>query len=224
MSKKNICLIPLRGGSKGIPKKNITLLNNKPLCYYVIKSSLKSTLIDETWVSTDDDEIEEICLKLGCNIHRRNINTGTDTATSDSVILDFLSSKKYDSNNYNLLFIQATNPFVFPEDLDSALLKFNSSHYDMMIGVNKTHNFIWRENKEGDIYLVNTKVRRRQDAPKEFLENGSYYIYDIKKFYDGKLNKIGYNINTSKIFVDIDEHFDLEIAEKLSDYLPKFDQ
>lgn len=227
MLKKNICLIPLRGGSKGIPNKNITLLNNKPLCYYAIKASLNSDLISETWVSTDDDNIEKVCLELGAKVHRRNPKTGTDTATSNSVIFDFLTSKKYDSNKHNLLLIQATNPFIFSEDLDSALLKFNNSHYDMMIGVNRTHNFIWRENNEGNIYLVNTKVRRRQDAPKEFLENGSYYIYDIKKFYDGtydKFERVGYNINTSKIFVDIDEPFDLEIAEKLSDYLPKFDQ
>ena len=225
--KKTISLIPLRGGSKGITNKNITLLNNKPLCYYTVKASLNSKLIHETWVSTDDDNIENVCLELGAKVHRRNPKTGTDIATSDSVILDFLEEKKYDSEKYNIILIQATNPFLFPEDLDNALIKFNCNNYDMLIGVNETHNFLWRKNKDDSIYLVNDKVRRRQCAPEEFLENGSYYIYDIKKFYDGtyeKLDKIGYNINSSKIFVDIDEQFDLEIAEKLSDYLPKFDQ
>ena len=149
---KTISLIPLRGGSKGIPNKNITLLNNKPLCYYAIKASLNSKLVSETWVSTDDDNIEKICLELGAKVHRRNPKTGTDTATSNSVVLDFLEEKKYDSNKYNIILIQATNPFIFPQDLDNALSKFNYNNYDMLIGVNETHNFLWRKNK--DIYLL----------------------------------------------------------------------
>jgi CMP-N,N'-diacetyllegionaminic acid synthase len=217
---KIVSLIPLRGGSKGVPRKNIKLLKNHPLCYYVINASKKCSLINETWISTDDDEIESICTDLNVNVHRRNPKCGLDNSSSDSVIKDFIDSH----NDIDIIvLIQATNPFTKEIDLTNAINKFNSNKYKLLIGVIESHTFLWKENN-GFIYRVNDKIRTRQLAEPEYEEDGSYYIFNkndfIKNNYIFPSDHVGYNINSNHFHVEIDEPIDFEIVKLLSKYLP----
>lgn len=219
---KNIALIPLRGGSKGIIKKNIKLLIGKPLCYYCINSAKKCSKIDEIWVSTDDDEIENICKKFNVKIHRRNPECGLDNSSTNSVIKDFIVNQN--KLNDKIILIQATNPFTKTIDLTNCINKFDTNKYNLVIGVIKSHTFLWKESN-GFITQINPNIRQRQIAEKEYQEDGSYYIFKSKDFIKNNFkipnNKVGYNINTNNFHIEIDEPLDFELVKLLHKFLPK---
>ena len=221
---KILSIVPMRGGSKGIPKKNIKIINGKPLCYYAISASLNCELIDETWISTDDDEIEKVCKSLDpkIKIHRRDPSTGTDSASSSSVILDFINSH----NNADIMvLIQVTNPFTKAKDLTNAINKYLSHDYDLLIGTVDNHSFIWRHKIPNSKYiqLLNNKVRMRQKAPIEYQEDGSYYIFSKEKFIKNynmiPFTKVRQNTNTNNFHIEIDDPIGFEIVENLNKFL-----
>ncbi len=92
---KIVSIIPARGGSKRIPKKNLIKINGKPLIYYMIKASLESK-VDETWVSSEDDEILRVAKKYGAKIIKRPEELATDTSSSESVLLHFADNCSFD--------------------------------------------------------------------------------------------------------------------------------
>ena len=89
-SERIVAVIPARGGSVSIPKKNIKSLAGRPLIDWVIKPALQSGVFAEVWVSTDDDEIEKIALACGAKVHRRSPSTATSTASTESALVDFV--------------------------------------------------------------------------------------------------------------------------------------
>jgi len=210
MSKlKIITLIPARGGSKGIPKKNIVDLSGKPLIYYSIDASLNSR-VDETWVSTDDDEIAEIASKFGSKVTKRPKYLARDTTSSEAVLLDF--SKKYKDFDI-LVFLQATCPFIKKEDINKAinLMKKN----DSVISVSKLDQFLWREAKP--MYDINNR-KRRQKRKKTYLETGSIFVttrLGLIKSKNRISGKIGFVEVPKSRSLDIDTYEDLYLARKL---------
>lgn len=211
-------LIPLRGGSKGVPGKNIKIINGNPLCFYAIESSNKSNLIQNTYISTDDSNIEKVCSQYNVIIHRRDPKCGQDNSTFNSVVKDFLDK----NNNIDILvYIQATNPHILSTDLDKALKKFIDGDFNLIMGVVKCHSFIWRKIDEKYIKCINEKIRTRQKAIEEFEEDGSYYIFRTKDFIDNNYqfskDKIGYNVNSFGIHQEIDEPIDFEIARLIKE-------
>ena len=116
-ARKSLTLIPARGGSKGIPKKNIVDINGKPLIAYAIEASIKSKS-NETWVSTENDEISEIAKKYGAKVLNRPENIATDDTSSESVLLHFIE----EVDDFDILiFLQATCPLVERTDINKAL-------------------------------------------------------------------------------------------------------
>ena len=107
-TKRLIALIPARGGSQGIPRKNVRELCHRPLISWVIESALQSGIFDEIWVSTDDDEIARVSKEWGANVHRRHPETATNEASTESAMLDFL---KHHTSEFICL-IQATSPLT----------------------------------------------------------------------------------------------------------------
>ena len=215
---KIVSLIPLRGGSKGVPKKNIKIIDGYPLCYYVINACNESKSIATTYISTDDDEIEYVCNNYDVIIHRRNPNCGQDNSTFNSVIKDFLH--KYNDIDI-MVYIQATNPHIMAIDIEKAIQKFVNGNYNLLIGVVKNHSFIWKKISNNYIECVNKKVRTRQESIEEFEEDGSYYIFRTTDFinneYKFPIDKIGYNINSFGIHQEIDEVKDFEIARLIKE-------
>lgn len=176
---KNIALIPLRGGSKGIPRKNLKEINGRPLCSYAINAALKAERIHEVWVSTDDQEIIDFVNAEfpTVNIRIRPDEFATDTATTESVILDLINSNHFKPID-QLILIQATSPLVTSKDLDEALLQLSESEKNSLVSGVEFKRFTWQ--KDGNPLNYNVFKRpRRQDFDGLFLENGAFYISNI---------------------------------------------
>ena len=137
-----LAIIPARGGSKGIPRKNIRLMNGKPLIYYSINNALNSKYITDVIVSTDDEEIKHISEICGAQVVKRPKELANDQATLDPVIyhatitMEDIKKKKYDI----VITLQPTSPLLTVSTLDSALEKFINSEYDCFISaINTPH-------------------------------------------------------------------------------------
>lgn len=213
---KIFALIPLRGGSKGVPRKNIKNLNGKPLCQYVIDACINSQIFNEIWVSTDDYEIEKICLDLGVKVYIRPPELGSDTATTNSVIYDFLvNCEKFDL----LYLIQATNPFLVEEDFITSYKKYKIYKPDLILSACPSHSFIW-DRKEKYVSLMNNSVRRRQDCNRFYEENGGFYIFTPDTFIVNNgipftSNKVMLYETQFKKHIEIDDEIDFKICEVL---------
>ena len=175
---KIVTLIPAKGSSKRIPRKNIMDINGYPLIYYPIKSSLKCNLISETWVSTEDEEIKNTSLLYGARVLDRPNKLSDHLSTTESVILHFLENVSCDI----LVLIQPTSPYVTHCDLKEALSMMNK--YDSIISTVQYRGFLWKKiNQTSDKIvqiLYDSKRIMTQDINEDnypFLqENGAFYI------------------------------------------------
>lgn len=204
-------LIPARGGSKTIPRKNIIEINGKPLIYYAIKASLDSD-VDETWVSTDDDEIAYVSEKFGASVIKRPKEICDDITMPDSALIHFSETHDFD----NLVFIQPTSPLLDSNYINDGIRMIDE--YDSVFSAYKEHWYPrWTLDNEPDKW--NPKERpRRQDCPTMYVENGAFYITTRKQLLSSKLRyggKVGIvEMPYSKSF-QLDVHDDMIILEKL---------
>ena len=213
-------IIPARGGSKGIPRKNIRPLNGKPLIYYSIENAKKSSFKPEILVTTDDDEIEFYSKKFGAIVHRRKLNLADDKTTLDPVIIDAFynhlknSNKKYDF----VVTLQPTSPCLKTESIDSAIRNAqNNTKIDTIISVVEDKHLTWKS-INNDLALPNYKKRvNRQDLPETYKETGGFVISKIIKNNFEK--RIRGNIQIQKISyeeaIDIDNFSDWSVCEYL---------
>lgn len=215
---KNIALIPLRGGSKGIPRKNLKEINGSPLCSYAIRAALKAERIHEVWVSSDDQEIIDFVDAEfpKVKIRIRPDEFATDTATTESVILDLINSNQFKPTD-QLILIQATSPLVTSQDLDKALLQLSASKRNSLISGVAFKRFIWNLDGVQTNYNV-YKRPRRQDFDGLFLENGAFYISNIETIGRTQ-NRIDIPAElyfmAEKTAIEIDEVSDWNIVENL---------
>ncbi len=212
---KTVALIPLRGGSKTIPKKNIKDIAGKPLCAWVLEAAVNSNKIDEVYVSTESSEIIEVIrdLSLGISLVKRPDQYATDDASTESVIIDFMKNIEFD----RLVTIQATSPLLLSNDLDSALDDFEIQDSDSMLSVVRTKRFFWNEDGSPINYVVHDRPRR-QDFKGTLMENGAFYITtrEILLQYNNRLGgKISLFEMAEETSVEIDEPLDWDIVEQL---------
>mgnify|MGYP006142004885 CR=1 FL=1 len=205
---KVVSLIPARKGSKGIPNKNLVDLCGKPLIYYAIEASRRS-LVKETWVSSDSEEILNISEKFGVKTIKRPLELSDDNASSESVLLHFAKNVDFDI----LVFIQCTSPLIQFNDINQGIEKMKK--FDSVVSVSETNQMFWDSN--GPLYDINNRVRR-QDGIKRYLETGSFFITTKKnllKFKNRLSGNIGFvEIPKSRSF-DIDCYEDLKIVKTL---------
>ena len=205
---KIISIIPARKGSKGIPNKNLISLCGKPLIHYAIQAS-KQSIVEETWVSSDSDEILNISKKLGAKTIKRPEELSDDNASSESALIHFSENIEFDI----LVFIQCTSPLIKPQDINRGIEKMKN--FDSIVSVTETHHMFW--NAKGPLYDINNR-ERRQNSIKRYLETGSFFITTKKnllKFNNRLSGNIGFvEIPKSRSF-DIDTYEDLKIVETL---------
>ncbi len=208
-ARKSLTVIPARGGSKGIPKKNIVDINGKPLIAYAIEASIKSKS-NETWVSTENEEISEIAKKYGAKVLNRPENIATDDTASESVLLHFI--KEVDHFDI-LIFLQATCPLVEGTDINEALTLMES--YDSVISVSKFDQMLWMGSKA--MYDINNR-QRRQDQEQRYVETGSIFMTTKEGLLKSK-NRINGKVGFLEVpkwrSIDIDTYEDLELARKI---------
>ncbi len=203
-----VSLIPARGGSKGIPRKNLVDVNGHPLLAYSIRASLASR-VDETWVSSEDDEILDTAVRYGARPLRRPAELATDTASSESALLHFAESVPFD----RLVFIQATSPLILPEDIDRAVALLDD--YDSVLSVSHFSQFVWIDGKPN--YDLQHR-RRRQDSSPAFLETGSLFATSRDALLASRnrlSGRIGYCVVPKLRSFDVDTEEDLEVVREL---------
>ena len=220
INKKIIAIIPARGGSKGIQKKNIKLLAGKPLISYSIQQSLKSKYIQEVIVSTDDEEISSVSKNYGAEVIIRPKKLGGDEIPTEPVIehslIHFRKKHGYLPNYFVLL--QPTSPLRESKDIDDAIKKIIDENADSLFSACKNDRFYWDAEQHVSINYDFTNRPRRQDKIWELIENGSIYITKADMFLKEKNRLTGkiisYLMPKWKSF-EIDEPFDFELVEFL---------
>ncbi len=210
---KIISLIPLRGGSKSIPYKNIKPIAGHPLCYFVLKAAARSKYIDEVYVSTEDQKIKKAVeeLGLGVKIIDRPMELAGDKSTTESVMLHFAEKVP----NFDIInLIQATTPFTSSEDLDIAIEMFAEQKLDSLLTGVLHKKFFWTP--FGIPLNYDYKKRpMRQDFEGVVHENGAFYLTKKEILLKDKCRlggKIGIYVFPEGA-VDIDEPADWMEAE-----------
>lgn len=219
--KRHVAAVILaRGGSKGIPLKNIKMLAGVPLIGWVLRAAVDSKMFDSVWVSTDHAEIEKVAKAWGAKVHRRSPEVSKDSSTSLETIKEFITLNREVEVMCN---IQATAPCLHPFHIKEALEMITQQGYDSVFSVVRRHQFRWQEVKKGSgeftkpFNLDPSKRPRRQDWDGELCENGSFYFTTrdlIMK--EGLLQggKVGYYEMLPEYSVDIDVDIDWPVAEQ----------
>ena len=176
-----LAIIPARGGSKGLPRKNVRLLNGKPLLAYSIEQAHAAAPVTRTVVSTDDDEIAGVAREYGAEVIKRPPELATDTASSEAAlqhVLDYLrETEGYEPDL--VVFLQATSPVRTPGDIERAIGLLQDEDADSLVSVTPWHGLNWtRENGEAKSVTFDYRRRpRRQELPPAFRENGSIFVF-----------------------------------------------
>ena len=211
-------IIPARGGSKGIPKKNIVLVNNKPLIQYTIDAALASKYLDDIIVSTDDKEIAKVSEQLGIKVpYLRPKFLATDEArTIDTIIHVIEEQKKLEKVYDYVVILQPTQPLRKTRHIDEAIERIIQYNQNELVSVSKVkeHPVLMRTiNDKGilkSLLNINSTIRR-QDFSDVYKVNGAIYINKVSKLNkDTSLNdnKFSYVMNV-KYDLDIDDPQDL---------------
>ena len=214
-----VALIPVRGGSKGIPGKNIRSIYGKPLVHWTIEAAQNSHHIDQVFVATDSENIRNSLQKLHhtkLNVIGRSQHTATDEALTESVMLDFAEQHDF---SYIAL-IQATSPLLTSSDINSAFEKYFDEGADSLLTCVEQKRFVWGE-KKGTASPLNydpLNRPRRQNFQNTFVENGALYITSKDLLVKNHCRISGRTIiykMPSDTYFEIDEPSDWFIVEAL---------
>ena len=208
-------IIPARGGSKGIPRKNIKPLGGKPLIYYAIDTARAITSDENICVSTDDAEIKSVVDAYGLPVpFLRPEELSTDTAGTYEVLLHALDYYEKQGKHYGIvLLLQTTSPFRTAEQVKEALALYDKTQADMVVSVkecaaNPYYN-VFEEDNDGWLHVSkgDGNIFRRQDAPKVYEYNGAIYIMNAKKLKQTHMHKLPHRV---KYVMDEQSSFDLD--------------
>jgi len=215
---KNIAIIPARGGSKGIIRKNLRFFNYQPLIYYAIQNALNCEKILDVVVTSESDEIIEYCGRFDIKIRKRPAFLSGDEITLDPVIYDTVVWFENEFYNVdNILTLQPTSPLLTVRTLNEAIDKFETSELDTLISVEDDTNLGWIE-KDGTLVENYEKRVNRQWLTKKYKETGAFLI--SKRSVVNENTRIGQKIGVYAVpkyeSIDIDDEIDWNIAENLS--------
>jgi CMP-N-acetylneuraminic acid synthetase len=211
----NIGLIPLRGGSKSIPGKNIKPLAGKPLCAWAMEAAARSGVFDRLVVSTDSEKIVDVVKNIGIpvDIIMRPVEYATDTATTESVMLHAASLVAFDV----MATIQVTSPFTLPVDFSAAYDQFGREEADSLLACVRLKRFFW--NDAGQPINYDPLHRPlRQEFRGILWETGAFYFtkrHILEKHQCRLGGKISIYEMPERAAVDIDEPEDWERAERI---------
>ncbi len=218
-----LAIIPARGGSKGIPRKNVRRLAGKPLVAWTIEAAQAAPLVDRVIVSTDDEEIANVARQGRAGVVKRPPELAGDTASSESALLHALQTLNR-NEGYRpeiIAFLQCTSPLTTPDDIAGTVALVAEDGYDSAVTVTPFHHFIWREEKEGRLAGVNhdgTQRLMRQQRPGEYLEVGAVYAMDVEGFEREQFRffgRIGRYVLPKTRALEIDDMEDWVLAEAL---------
>ena len=212
-----LIIIPARGNSKGIPRKNIRNLGGRPLIYYVIHNALSLSYEADVFVTSEDDEILNLSKKFGAKAIKRIEKLSQDDTTLDSVVYDaYKSIKEIENKNYELIItMQPTSPILKAYSIDQAIKKIcDNDNIDTIISAVENTHLCWR--RENNIFFPNYKIRlNRQYLDPTYGETGGFLITRESILISG--NRIGKNVDLYLLKngeeIDIDTYEDWSICE-----------
>ena len=220
-------IIPARGGSKGIPKKNIMSFSGLPLIAHSINTAVESKFIDSIVVSTDCKNIEKVALEYGANVIKRPDSISGDDSSTELAIEHVIDIMNIEENSIIIL-LQPTSPIRPNSILDKMLEKFILEKFDSMLSLSPCHPLSWKLNEGSAICQYDYKNRPMRQQFKEddllYDENGSVYIFTHTLFINEKNRlggKIGYEIFPEEFGRQIDTYLDLEILKSIEKYINK---
>lgn len=221
-----LALIPARGGSKGVWRKNLRIVGGKCLLDYTMLAARDSMLIDRTFVSSEDSEILQHARNFGIETVDRPSNIATDEASAVAVVRNFIDwlPKEIVRHDPCVIYLQPTSPLRTTVHIDTALKKMIELHKTTLVSVKEllpSPYKAFKINDQGQLQsLFDERLSncRRQDLPVTYIPNGAIYVFRISDF----LERGGFPSNGSVPFVmshsdsvDIDTEEDLVLAEKL---------
>lgn len=220
---KAVAIIPARGGSKGIPRKNVFPFNGKPLICWCIEAARQAEMVDQVIVSTDDAEIAQISRTAGATVIMRPDDISSDIASSEDALIHALSS--LNEHPDLTVFLQCTSPLTQSEDIDNCIRKLIDSNADSAFTATESHRFLWMDqDRATGINHDGAERKRRQDLEKEYAENGAVYVMKTTGFMQARHRFFGKTVISempSTRTWEIDTLEDIHVAEALSSLLRK---
>jgi YrbI family 3-deoxy-D-manno-octulosonate 8-phosphate phosphatase len=215
----NIAFVPVRCGSKSIPFKNIKLFCGKPLVYWSLLALENSENVDVVYLATDCNEIKQVVNSFNFSkvkVYDRDPNNATDSATTESVMLEFINSRNIPNSDLFLL-VQATSPLMQTQDIDGAIRQFKVKNCDSLLSCVRTKRFFWND-QNSPINYDSENRPRRQDFQGLLMENGAFYINSVGNIKKNK-NRLSGKISIYEMedysSIEIDEEEDWISAESL---------
>lgn len=223
-----VAVIPARGGSKGIIGKNLRTVGGVPLVVRAIRAARSARSVDHVVVSTDDRHIAAAAAAAGAVVVDRPLALSGDTASSESATLHALDRIALDPSFGDrplgvVVLVQATSPFIDPDDLDLAVDRVRSGEADVVFSATPTHAFLWRDGGPGEgVVGVNhdrSSRPRRQDRAAEYRETGAFYAMDVDGFRRSAhrfFGTVAVQIVPERHAIEIDVPADLDIARAVA--------
>lgn len=220
---ETVAIIPARGGSKGVPGKNLRAVNGIPLVGRTVRAAVDAVLVDSVYVSTDDEHIADVARAYGADIITRPPELSGDDATSESALLHALDVLKAKGENPRFtVFLQCTSPFTTADHIDAVVTALRTSSASAAFAATPDHSFLWRVGSDGFAEGVNhdekVQRKRRQDLEAQYREAGSIYAMRTTDFLRAGRRFCGPSvlvpINAPPI--EIDSEDDLQVCSALA--------
>lgn len=220
MTGRVIAIVPARGGSVGVPRKNLQQVGGRTLVDRAVSAARAAASIHDVVVSTDDTEIAEEARRAGAAVIARPAELATATASSESALLHAIAAHEVEPAI--VVFLQATSPFIDPADLDAAVARVAAGEADAVFAAVATPVFLWRPRATGGWEGVNhdPAVRlRRQDLPPQVAETGAFYVLRAAGFRSARhrfFGRIEPQLTDERFAIDVDTEADLARARALA--------
>lgn len=218
-----VCIVPARGGSKGIPGKNLRPVGGVPLVARSVAAARAAVRVDDVVVSTDDAEIAAVAEAYGARAVMRPDALSTDTASSEAALLHVLEVLAGEGTRPDLVvFLQCTSPFTTAAEIDRCVAALDDPRAAAAFSVTADHGFLWTPGPDGFAVGINhiwTEPRkRRQDLPPQFRETGSIYVMRTAAFLERRTRFCGpvVAVPIDVPCAEIDSPLDLQVAEAVA--------
>lgn len=218
-----VAIIPARGGSKGVPRKNLRRVGGIPLVERAVRSSAAASEVDLVVVTTDDDEIAGVSTASGARVIRRPAELAGDTASSESAVLHALDELETGGVTVGtVVFVQATSPFIPSDGIDEAVRLLHDDAFDSVFSAHETYGFLWRRDEDGHAAAINHDAAhrpRRQDREAHYLETGAFYAFSAAGFRQARhrfFGRVGIVEVPEWTAVEIDDEQHLDVASAVA--------
>ncbi len=218
-----VAIIPARGGSHGVPRKNLRRVGGVPLIERAVRAAAAASCVDAVVVTTDDDEIAAVAAVAGARIVERPAALAGASALSESALLHALDALEADGIRVaTVVFVQATSPFIPSDGIAEAVVGVREGRYDSAFSAVPTFGFLWGKDADGHATGINHDPAhrpRRQDRDPHYLETGAFYVFGAEAFRQARhrfFGRIGIVEVPESSAIEIDDEGQLAVAEMLA--------